>query len=84
MSMTMQDEEPMRRFQAVVGGKLYGPYKQNPDWLRPGNADRWQWVITKRSEVNRVLRLLAPHLSSPKLVQALNTDAASNGEKAFA
>lgn len=51
------DKDTVDRFQAVMGGKVYGPYGP----YQPRRKPHWRWDANGK-EAGRVLKVLAPRL----------------------
>jgi len=56
------------RFQYVIG---FGDIKPKPD-KRENRQPTWEWKITSRMRVYRMLDCIGPYLSAEKLAQACN------------
>ena len=67
--IAMTDKDVMERFVNIVGfGKLLGPYKGT-------NKPRWEWAVSKSSEVLRILKMFLPHFGkrrAKKAIEAIN------------
>jgi len=71
LSLTMTDEEPIRRFVKIVRrGAVYGPYAYER-WA-DGHERKpfWTWVCYDRAEARVTIEHLAPWLSTRRLARA--------------
>lgn len=59
---TQKDREPLERLQAILGGKVYGPYANNR------GATYHLWTVTGSAAVD-VVALVEPHLSTRRREQ---------------
>ena len=63
----MTDKDVMERFVSVVGyGNLTGP-----TWGKHSTKPAWQWVIEKKPEVLRVLKMFLPHFGKRRSAKAI-------------
>jgi hypothetical protein len=68
MGMQSTDEDVLRRFQAVVGGTLNGPYQ--PKDTRSRRKPYWCWQLAGRSKIERLLGQLWPYLGERRRARA--------------
>jgi hypothetical protein len=66
LSLSMADEDIVRRLNAIVPGKLNGPFKTRKDNHRP----MWKWQVDRIDQVQEILRLFWPWLGQRRRSQA--------------
>ena len=66
MSLSMTDEEEVRRFHVLIGcGRVYGTYES-----ADGHKTHWEWKAQSREDVERAADLLVPWLCGRRWEQA--------------
>ena len=70
LRQVMTDKDVMERFVNVVGyGNLNGPF-----WRTNSTKPYWDWNVTKKTEVLRILKMFLPHFGirrSEKAIEAI-------------
>jgi hypothetical protein len=66
LRVQMCDGDVLERFQAIMGGRLSGPYT---DAKRPGRKPWWHWSVTNWDDVIRITRLFAPWMGKRRLAR---------------
>lgn len=64
LALTMTDEQPVRRFAAIVGANVYGPFQP-----AAGRKQIWRASLTSHVGISVVFTLLRPWLSPRRIVQ---------------
>ena len=67
LRQSMTDKDVMERFVNVVGyGNLVGPI-----WHAKSTKPMWDWSVTKKSEVLRILKMFLPHFGVRRAEKAI-------------
>ena len=59
IKVSITDEDTAQRLQAVIGGKLYGPYREVK---RPHCKPYWEVRVVKCHEVSALIDKIYPHM----------------------
>jgi hypothetical protein len=60
------DRRPLDRLAAILGGAVYGPYKQRVE----NHSEYYSWSLYRTAKAKEAIALLLPFLSEPKREQA--------------
>ena len=66
LGLTSTDLDVLERVVATVGGKIYGPYKNNI----PNRKPQWTWYMSKKNKSVPLLESLVPLLCSRRRQRA--------------
>ena len=67
LRQTMTDKDVMEKFVNIVGyGNLLGP-----SWKKNSTKPIWDWNVTKKSEVLRILKMFLPHFGIRRAAKAI-------------
>jgi len=74
VGIQMTDEDVMRRWVKIIGPTsrfkdLYGPY--HPPSMKEHHKEQWGWIISKKSELTRVLQMLLPMFGERRAAKAM-------------
>jgi hypothetical protein len=58
IAVAMTDKEPLLKLRSVVGGTIFGPYRN-----KLSTKDYWQWKLARKEKAVNFTQRIQPHMS---------------------
>jgi hypothetical protein len=76
LQLSTTDHDVVKRVQAFVGGRVYGPYKRSDRKDKP----YWKWQLATQLEAGALAKRMLPHLNGRRQRQVRKVLQAWKGE----